>query len=93
MSAWWGDYVSADAVKEAAEKINENRTAEDGLKIDVQALKNLVKNKDRVSEALGQRIANAEQEIQDCLEVLDFLDPDYAKRLRELSKTEKEELK
>lgn len=93
MSAWWGDYVSADAVKEAAEKINENRTAEDGLKIDVQALKNLVKNKDRVSEALGQRIANAEQEIQDCLEVLDFLDPDYAKRLRELSKMEKEELK
>lgn len=93
MSAWWGDYVSADAVKEAAKNVKENRTAEDSLKVDVQALKNLVRYKDRISEALGQRIANAEQEIQDCLEVLDFLDPDYAKRLRELSKMEKEELK
>lgn len=93
MSAWWGDYVSADAVKEAAEKISENRTAGDSLRVDVQELKNLVRYKDRISEALGQRIANAEQEIQDCLEVLDFLDPDYAKRLRKLSKTEKEELK
>lgn len=93
MSAWWGDYVSADSLKKAAEKISESQAAEDGLRVDVQALKNLVKNKDRISEALGQRIANAEQEIQDCLEVLDFLDPDYAKRLRELSKMEKEELK
>ena len=81
MSAWWGDYVSAGTVEEAAEKIN------------VQELRDLVRNKDGISEALGQRIANAEQEIQDCFEVLDFLDPDYAKRLRELSKTEKEELK
>lgn len=87
--AWWGDYVSADAVREAAEKINENRTAEDATKVNVQELKDLVRNKDRISEALGQRIANAEQEIQDCLEVLDFLDPDYAKRFRELSKMEK----
>lgn len=93
MSAWRGDYMSADAVKKAAEDIKENRTVEDGLKVDVQALKSLVRYKDRISEALGQRIANAEQEIQDCFEVLDFLDPDYAKRLRELNKTEKEELK
>lgn len=71
MSAWWGDYANAGTVKEAAEKIN------------VQELRDFVRNKDRISEALGQRIANAEQEIQDCLEVLDFLDPDYAKRLRE----------
>lgn len=93
MSAWWGDYVNAGTVKEAAKNVKENRTAEDSLEVDVQALKNLVRYKDRISEALGQRIANAEQEIQDCLEVLDFLDPDYAKRLRELSKTEKEDLK
>lgn len=57
-------------------------------RVDVQELKNLVRYKGRISEAPGQRIANAEQEIQDCLEVLDFLDLDYAKRLRELSKME-----
>ena len=74
MSAWWGDYMSANSLKKAAEKIN------------VQELRDFVRNKDRISEALGQRVANAEQEIQDCLEVLDFLDPDYAKRLRELGK-------
>ncbi len=42
----------------------------------------------QIQELLNEM--SAEQEIQDCLEVLDFLDPDYAKRLRKLSKIEKE---
>ena len=50
--------------------------------LDLEELKDLVKHKDTISNSLGQRIANAEQEIADCLEVLSVFDPEYAKRLR-----------
>lgn len=43
--------------------------------LDLEELKVLVKH-------LGQRIANAVTEIEDNLEILEVVDPEYAKRLR-----------
>lgn len=52
-------------------------------KVSIEDLKDIVKHKDLISNSLGQRIANAEQEITDCLEILNVLDPEYAERLKQ----------
>ena len=42
----------------------------DSKDINIEDLKDIVKHKDLISNSLGQQIANAEQEITDCLEIL-----------------------
>ena len=55
----------------------------DSKDINIEDLKDIVKHKDTISNSLGQQIANAEQEITDCLEILNVLDPEYAERLKQ----------
>lgn len=55
----------------------------DSKDINIEDLKDIVKHKEVISNSLGQRIANAEQEITDCLEILNVLDPEYAERLKQ----------
>lgn len=55
----------------------------DSKDINIEDLKDIVKHKDLISNSLGQRITNAEQEITDCLEILNVLDSEYAERLKQ----------
>jgi len=69
MSGWYGDLPTKNAKYISVQELKE--------------LMELVKHKDLISNSLGQQIANAEQEITDCLEILNVLDPEYAERLKQ----------
>lgn len=98
MSAWYGDLpegfspVQIEHVKRETmdlSKFREGHTAENAKSItpeDVESLKTLAEKREIIAEALSQRITNMLDECKEYMKIIDFLDPEYAKRLRELNK-------
>lgn len=70
-------------------KFKEGQTTENARSItpeDLESLKTLVGKRQIIAEALSQRITNMLGECREYLRIIDFLDPEYAKRLREMNK-------
>ena len=70
-------------------KFREGQTTENARSItpeDLENLKALAGKRQIIAEALSQRITNMLDECREYMRIIDFLDPEYAKRLREVNK-------
>lgn len=70
-------------------KFKEGQTTENARSItpeDLESLKALVEKRQIIAEALSQRITNMLGECREYMKIIEFLDPEYAKRLREMNK-------